>query len=258
MTAAARVDGNTTLISYSYYIKNTEKGEPILFRHIDVNVDRFLRGEHCTDFVQNLVTILHDKNNANYIWLIRGFHKNIKAWWQNIRDRGLGGVRCYTTGVEPEIYTKKNEIKFGAYQPVPNITGEARITKPDILHGAVFFAIKKRVGVFTWLYSFKNDGTGNLDNVKSETLNDISICHRDLIAPRLNPSKRPLAHGRLSDAFAASVKLSSSSTIADAIIGGKSWNDPIVRIERGVLLGNDEKTAHELVEITDERLLLLS
>ena len=166
-------------------------------------------------------------------------------------------IRCYTTGVEPEIYTKKNEIKFGAYQPVPNIAGGARITRSNILHGTVPFATKKRIGVFIWLYGLKNDGTGSLNNVKSETLNDISICHRDFIALRLNPSKRPLAHGRLSDIFAASVKLPSSNIITDAIIGGKSWNDLIIRIKRGVLLENDEKIIYELVEITDERLLLL-
>ena len=79
LTAAVRVDGNTILISYPYYIKNTEKGEPILFRYIDVNIDRFLRGEYCIDLVQNLVIILYDKNNANYTWLVRNFHKNIKA-----------------------------------------------------------------------------------------------------------------------------------------------------------------------------------
>ena len=83
------------------------------------------------------------------------------------------------------------------------------------------FAIKKKIGVFIWLYNFKNDDTDNLNNVKFETLNNISIYYKDFIAPRLSSNKRFLIYGRLSDIFVTSIKLSFSNIITDAIIGGK-------------------------------------
>ncbi|KAL9123023.1 MAG: hypothetical protein Q9187_000414 [Circinaria calcarea] len=255
LTAAAREDGITQLVSYPDYVRSNKAGDRTGFRHIDSNVELLLRGEHGTNIVQSLITLLHDEDADNCTWLVKGFHNHIRDWWESLSERGQNNSSCHTTGISRDMYTKNHEAEFGAYQPMPNTAGGVRITRPDILHGSSERATKPRLAVFPWLCGIREDDGITLDNAQSENLNDISILHRDLASPNLSPSGRPNCYGRLSEPFAAAVKLPASSAIGDSLLGLRSWNDPMVRAERAILLGEDDAKAYALVQKTEERLL---
>jgi hypothetical protein len=260
LTAAAREDRNANLISYPYYIKSTQPGDSTGFMHIDCNVTRFLNGEHCPSLAQSLITLLYDEDDDNCTWLTAGFQDRIRRWWRRMAERknpktgkSYASSGCETTAVSPAMWTAADNAEFGPYQAAPNVAGGIRISVPAILHGCPEKATRQRLGVFIWLCAVHENG--ELDNKESESFDQISLMHRDLAAPKSSPSGRPMKYGRIKEPFAASVKLPPCNAIADAIVGGRSWRDPLARHQRAILLGDDDDAARALVASAEERLI---
>ncbi|KAI9791050.1 MAG: hypothetical protein M1833_001711 [Piccolia ochrophora] len=65
------------LVSYPYYVKNTEAYEPVAFRHIDINVGRALETGRGLKSVQAAIS-LDDETEDNYTVLVQGFYNHIE------------------------------------------------------------------------------------------------------------------------------------------------------------------------------------
>ena len=85
--ACLRPDRNYRLIFYSYYAKYVIPGDSTFFRHIDMNISRYIQDGHGSNIIQGSIS-LDDESNEGYTEILSGFHKHIKEWWETVEGRG--------------------------------------------------------------------------------------------------------------------------------------------------------------------------
>ena len=76
---AARPDKNYRLISYSYYTKDTSKGDSTSFTHLDINVGKLVESGRSINIIQSSLS-LDDKDENGCMILVPGFHQWIAEW----------------------------------------------------------------------------------------------------------------------------------------------------------------------------------
>jgi len=251
--AAAREDGCWRFISYPYYTKSTSpNGEKTGFFHFDMNVSEFLATGKSRHVVQSAVTLVNDETPHGCTMLVPGFHKHIKEWWERHLDAPRGGE---TTNLVPgKTYTKKDEWDFGPFIPYPCKAGELRLTRPDIPHGSTPVSHTKRRVVFPWLIGIRDDHE-TLDVDTTETWSELAECHRNLVACRKSTSGRSAsAYGRPEGKWMGAVVLGSTSSVGDALVGRRRWDDPEVVKERNLLFGDSGVEAVRWVEDVRRRI----
>ena len=72
-----RFDENLRLMNYSYYAKFAIFDESIYFRHIDMNVSKYLKNDHDEMIIQKSVS-LNDENENECTELILEFQKHVR------------------------------------------------------------------------------------------------------------------------------------------------------------------------------------
>jgi len=85
--ACLRPDRNIRLVSYHYYAKYVAPGVYTYFRHIDMNVSKYLANGHGGNIIQGSVS-LDDENAEGCMEIVRGFLKNIESWWGKVKASG--------------------------------------------------------------------------------------------------------------------------------------------------------------------------
>jgi hypothetical protein len=248
--AAARPDKNWRMISYPYYTKDTTAGESTGFAHLDINVEKFVESGRGGNIIQGSMS-LDDEDECGCTILVLGFHQQIQAWWERVRQRGLN--RSGHTTNAKTIYLPEDERLFGKLTPVPCKRGAIRITRPEILHGSTSKAVQRRRTVFVWHYGIREDHE-TLDLEEAERWSDLVRCHQGFQTPEKSTSGEGFRYGRPLFPFPGTTKLGSTSLVGDAMVGARRWDDPRVMEERDILLGNDTKAAWELVEEIRARL----
>ena len=70
-----RSNRNYQLINYFYYIKFASKKDNTFFRHININVLRYLKSDRKKNIIQKLI-FLNDEIENDCTMMIKEFHKN--------------------------------------------------------------------------------------------------------------------------------------------------------------------------------------
>ena len=219
ITVASRPDSNTWLISYPYYTKSTAPGHETGFLHLDLHAEQFVQDGKGGNITQGAVT-LTDEDVDNCTVLVPGFHRQIRAWVKDNlaikRRKGQGHnthvqnrVQTGTTGVKQGAWTSEMARKYGDLIPVPNKAGGVRISRPDILHGSTGKASIVRRVVFPWFTGIRPDHS-TLDNIESETWEQLALCHLQRIPCKLSPSGKSVSSrttSNIEQIFRASVEL---------------------------------------------------
>jgi hypothetical protein len=151
-------------------------------------------------------------------------------------------------------YLPDDERDFGRPVPVPCLAFEVRITLPNIIHGSTNKTERQRRVIFPWHTSIQPDHT-TLERPGQLTWEEVSRCHRDHQAPIRGVGGDLVSRDRPPYPFPAALSMNSSSALCDALIGRRRWDDPMVSMEKGMLLGTDDNAALTYVTRTRERLV---
>ncbi|CAI7636809.1 unnamed protein product [Penicillium palitans] len=153
-----RPDHAWRLISSPYYSKSTSAGARTAFRHIDINVPRYLARGRSAHIIQGTVT-LTDEDEANCTELLLGMHQDgrLQEWWNRIIDRGLE-TDGMVHNVTRKMWSQEDEDHFGIpWTRQICRRGEARISRPQLPHRSTGPATMVRRTVLPWFIGIKED-----------------------------------------------------------------------------------------------------
>jgi len=244
LMAAARPDEKTELISYPYYAKYQVKGETTGFAHFDINVAKYVENGRGGNIIQGSLS-LDDEDENGCTLLVPGFNHYIHEWWAGVQAQNKD--RSGRTTNAKNIYSKDDAARFGKMVPAPCKAGAVRISKPTIIHGSTPHARGIRRTLFPWFCGIREDHS-TLDLPESETWAQVASCHQSMEAPMKSTSGEGFRYGRPAFPFPGVTRLCSTSMIGDALIGGRRWDDPRVREQRAILLGDDDEAALALAD----------
>jgi len=242
-----RRDRRRQLVSYPYYAKYVVPGtgDPTFFRHIDMNVSKFLEDGHGGNIIQGSVSLDHE-DEEGCTEIVPGFHKHIRTWWEKVKARGKV-PNGHVHGLE-KIYLKDDIAEFGDFVRVPCAQGGVRITMPEILHGSTHDkGGKVRRTILPWFVGVMDDGIA-LDNEESDTWADLARAHATQEALNLTPSGLANRFGTIPYRFPPSSQLYVESPISQALLCRTSWDDPMVQAQANVVLGADRQRARQVID----------
>ncbi|KAK6591340.1 hypothetical protein H4I96_12429 [Botrytis cinerea] len=185
---ALRPDHCTQLISYPYYAKYSEYDEkaenPISggFEHIDHNIKKLLREvDGISSQIQGSIS-LDDEAVDNCTKIVPGFHKTevLRDWWERVPKEKK------KDGPVTRIETPMN------WEPAPCQQGDARLTMPQIPHGALprYPNMKPRRCIFTWLTRINSDqATLASTEAGAGTAQDIALARIACTRPKNHASR---------------------------------------------------------------------
>ncbi|KAK6591414.1 hypothetical protein H4I96_12385 [Botrytis cinerea] len=132
------------------------------------------------------------------------------------------------------------------WEPAPCQQGDARLTMPQIPHGALprYPNMKPRRCIFTWLTRINSDqATLASTEAGAGTAQDIALARIACTRPKTTPAGKHINNSKLPYKFPACVRLASLGAISDALIGLRQWDAPEVIAEQEILFGNDKAKA---------------
>ena len=235
-------------------MKATLPQDGIAFQHLDLNLTKYLECGRGAKRVQTSCTLTQETEN-NCTLVVPGFHKVIKDWWNDVIDRGSNvrsieghSSNCLKTN---DIFNAEDKKKYGDFVPVICGPGDIRISRSEILHGSASdkngkASTTRRWVVNPWFVAIQQDHE-TLDIPEVGTWSTIAAAHRDLIAPTSTPSGQVNTHGRPIGRFAPDIPLHHISSLSDALIGQRRWDDSLVRLEAEIVLGSDDVAAWSFV-----------
>ncbi len=243
--ACLRPDLNTRLVSYPYYAKYVLPGDPTFFRHIDMNVNKYLEDGHGGNIIQGSVSL--DVENAHGCTeIVPGFHNHIENWWKKVKARGRA-PNGHVHGLE-KIYLKEDIAEYGDFVPVPCQRGGVRMTMPEILHGSTHNngGVVRRT-ILPWFVAVSDNGQ-TLDNEESDSWADIARAHSTQEALNLTPSGLANRFGPIPYRFPPSTQLHLDSPISQALCCRTTWADPMVQAQANLVLGADRQRARRIID----------
>jgi len=259
LVAATNPNKTWKQISYPYYMKAVLSGDGIYIQHLDLNMKRYAECGRGKNRIQTSLT-LNQETEENCTMVVPGFHKKILKWWRGVVAKGeaesSGKFRRAinhdgNTLKTDEIYTPADAKKYGKLVPAVCRPGDIRISRPEILHGSTAnkegVAETSRWVVNPWFVGIQ-DAHETLDVPESGSWSSVSAIHRDLNATNGTPSRQINTHGYTPYRFLAGVTMRNISTLFDALVGQRRWDDPQVVMERNWLLGPDEDKAWKFLE----------
>ena len=247
-------DGNPRMVSYPYYTKHVVDGDSTFFRHLDINVPRYLELGWGKNAIQGSVS-LDDEAPGNCTEIIPGFHHHLKQWWDGVveekRDTN-GDVHSFTS----KVWSVKDEETYGSFQPAPCLRGGVRLTRPEILHGSsktVLSSVHSLQGgheirrtILPWYMGVKEDGL-TLDNPHAGTWAELSAAHIQQLQPKLTPSGKPTSNWPISGRFPGTQVLRPEDPVSQALVCQLAWTDPAVEVRANQILGEDRSPAQRLI-----------
>jgi hypothetical protein len=73
LMVAFRPNHTHRLIVISYHIQTSRPGDNIVYRHLDVNLDRLIKHSQGNNIVQCAISFENEKT-PNYTYVVRGMH----------------------------------------------------------------------------------------------------------------------------------------------------------------------------------------
>ena len=78
VNAAARPDKQWRLISFPYYTKDTDPGESLGFKHLDINIMKYTTGNVNQNALISSSVAFDDEHEDNCTTVVLGFHQHIQ------------------------------------------------------------------------------------------------------------------------------------------------------------------------------------
>ena len=256
VNAAARPDKQWRLISFPYYTKDTDLGESLGFKHLDINIMKYTTGNVNQNALISSSVAFDDEHEDNCTTVVLGFHQHIREWANRLLERKdlEKSFTGHSTNCN-QIYRPQDQRDFGNHTPTPCPAFGIRITRPDIIHGSTSGSTRRRRSAFAW-FSGIGDDHSTLDGTGSMTWEQVASCHRDHSIPQHEPSGQQLRHAQRNyNQFSATVVLESTSALGDALLGQRKWTDPAVHKDRNILLGDNDANAVQFVQEVRARLV---
>jgi hypothetical protein len=247
---ALRPDHNWRLISYPYYAKYAVDGDKTFFRHIDMNLWKYLLTGlgHLT--IQGSVT-LTDENDKMCTEILAGMHKEgaAKQWHARIAARNPGDKTVMNSHVnrvqDPKIWSKEDAEFFETdFKPSPCNAGDIRITDPRLPHGSTSHppgGVRKTM--LPWFVGIQPDHS-TMEIPEMGVWEEIAHAHRSLTAAPRSPSGKPNIYGGIPYRFPASTVLRFPFQLSAALNGQTRWDMADVEDERNIVLGSDINAYH--------------
>jgi hypothetical protein len=260
LQVAAPPDNAWRLISYPYITKAALPGDKTKFLHFDLDVDQYISDGIGGCMLSSSVSFLPESSKGSTV-VVPGFHKKIFVWYKGYQHRQqskppLKQLRSSsvgrTTNVTPQLYPASDRKKFGKAIPVPCGQFGVRITLPTIIHGSTDVAYAPREVMFPWFTAIAHDHH-TLEIPGQHTCEQVAECHRTLTPPSQDVNGRPVKFKAAR--FPASIKMLSTSSLCNALIGQQMWDDPQVQLERNIVLGSDPDLAWKYIAETREKLV---
>ena len=237
-----RSDHSYRLISYPYYTKSQQPGDPTAFRHIDYNIESMAAGRGVRQIQGSLS--LDDEYADDCTEIVPGMHRHLLDWCSTLHQRGLAS-HGYIQAIEGDTLTEEDLEKYGTrWVPVPCKAGEIRVTDPRIPHGALGPAVRPRRTILPWYVAENEDG--DMEVQEAGGREELAHAHATFTPPPRSPSGHPNMYGKMDTPFAANVHLDGLGPISDALIGRRQWTDPEVSFLVFNLLLHPESTATKL------------
>jgi len=249
VTTSARFDKQWRLIAFPYYTKDTDPGESLAFKHLDINLMKYIDENADGSALLSSSIAFDDEDEDNCTTTVLGFHRFIRQWANRLLERGdiEKGFTGHSTNCN-QIYRSQDQRDFGNHTPTPCPAFGLRITRPDVIHGSTSGSIKRRRSAFAWFSGVKDDHS-TLDGTGTMTWGQVANCHRDHAIPLHEPSGQQLRHAqKYYNLFPATVGIDSTSALGDALIGRRKWTDPAVLRDRNIVLGNDDEKARWFIQ----------
>lgn len=131
-----RPDNNMKLISYPYYVRFSDLNDSPEFYHSDLSYKELEENGRNGNLIQGAIH-LTDEDENNCFRLVKGFHRRWQEWWQELSDKNIPMPASCVTSICSERYTAEMAEKYGKMEDYPCTAGTLRITRPEIIHGAV-------------------------------------------------------------------------------------------------------------------------
>lgn len=250
---ALRADHRWRIVSYPYYTKYSKPGgEKNQFRHIDMNVAKYVEQDgFAGDMIQGTLS-LDDEDPGNCTELVRGFTADkVRAWWGAVVERTGGHRRLdrpvNDLGHSNGAWCAEDEINFGAFTPSPCLAGEVRVTKPIVPHGSLWTPAGdsyRRRTMLPWFVGIEEDHA-TMEVPDMGTWEDLRRSHLDMLPGPASPSGLHNMHGNIPYPFPAAQRLRLGLPLSDALVGRERWDDAAVEEARDIVLGNSAEAYDE-------------
>ena len=250
---ALRPDRSPTLVSYPYYTKFAKSGDSTAFRHIDLNVPRYIQSGRGRNIIQGSVSLDNETVESGCTEIVPGFHKHLEDWWTRAHERLPEGTQNKGTGGwvhdVSKLWSSEDGTRYGDFIPVPCQRGDVRVTKPEIVHGSTATTDSNAIRrtILPWYVGVQKDGV-TLDNDQSETWLDLCAAYAQGTETQLTPSGHPVLYGRIPFRFPAQVQMVAQSPVSRAIQCQTSWTDPAAVNQAALLLGPDRAAAIRTIQ----------
>lgn len=169
-----RPDLNRRLVSYPYYAKFATLGDTTAFRHIDLNVPKYLKTGKGGNIIQGSVSF-DNETERNCTEIFPGFHQVIGRWWADVKtgDRTISKAMEHDRPIHglEKFWLPEHAKTYGDFMPVPCQRGDARITLPTIPHGSTpknLTSQERRRTLLPW-YVAVDEADERLDNEESDS-----------------------------------------------------------------------------------------
>jgi hypothetical protein len=243
--AALRPDKQWRLVSYPYYAKFAVKGDNTYFRHIDLNIPELLAKARGSGMIQGSIS-LDDEDESNCTVILPGMHHKLPEWWERVVARGQE-TDGFVHRITEQMFTKEDAKALGVdWKRVPCRRGDARITVPQLPHGADGPSTSTRRTMLPWLVGVQDDLT-TLEVVEGGTWEMLSDSHRDMVSPQATPSGLANRYGVIPYKFPAAVEITGLGPLSDALVCRRRWDSALVLRDRDILLCGDREQASEYV-----------
>jgi hypothetical protein len=245
LIVALRSDSNYRLVSYPYVTKNSVVGDRTGFLHMDLDIQEYIRSKQGINLFTGSVS-LDDEDDKTCTLIVPGFHDHIEDWYKCLDTRGEVPAGA-TTDCSLKKYTSVDRKRWGFPIPRPCPSHGVQISRSEIPHGASKTSSRQRRVVYPQLVGVNPD-CKTLEIKDQLTVDEISVCHRDLLAPYYGVNGQKMTHSLPIGRFPASLIVENVYPLGDALLAKRRWDDPEVLEMHDILLGSDDDAAWRLIQ----------
>lgn len=253
LVACARTDGATCLVSEPVKTFFSQIDEPTHSASVSVDIDKYLKRNAAGlgDDIKAFVAI-DDEDPQNCNAYVSRFHlkETVREWWNMLRDReaelGLDErtlrISRDTIVLDRDNWGDREDAKFGGFRQQSCQAGDvllAHETLPELMTGP---ATRVRRLMFPSYKAITGPGHRRIKgkDLHTRSWEMIADANRDL---------KPLGLGsRFPFAFPVNVRIYAGDPLAEAIIGLRRWDDPVVIKRRDDLLGFDDDESEYVIQ----------
>ena len=167
-------DQKIRLVFYFYYAKYAQIDDATYFRHIDMNISKYIESDHEANIIQDSVS-LDDENTHECTKLVSDFHNHIIDWWVNV---------CFHERVTNDhihdlekLWISDDILIYDDFVSVSCRCDDVQMIRSEISHESTFDCDETvRKIVLSWFVKMCKDEK-TLDNEESDKWSDLMMIH---------------------------------------------------------------------------------